>query len=336
MHSSAVTLTLVGLSIPGERPDSDLVLVALSALGRGTEAEVGARTGLPPAEVRAHLDALADEHAAMRLGEDLWEVATTQGVRNGHWVADLRQRFDRESETPAEHRRLLTEGSPSQRPGVRTYVGARAALAVHFQLLEQDKTSVWVLDRPPYLGGLPVPEDGEPDNPEMRAFARGVDVRGVYSAGFRHIARLWYLREFVQSGVPVRIGSAPIKLAIIDGRVAYLPTQRSYDVPDHVTAAVVWDPALVQVLLELFEQSWDSARPIPLALANEDDARQRELTAMLLAGSTDVVIARALEVTERTVRRWVRDLLTLTGSETRLQLGAALAAHRDAQRGDVR
>ncbi|UYM04655.1 helix-turn-helix domain-containing protein [Solicola gregarius] len=321
-------------SDPGEGYD-DLVLVCLAALGRGTEAELGVRTGLAPGDVVRHLDALARDDLVTRSDGDRWEIAGPEELDRDNWVADLRNRFARESAASPERSRPPSDGGPPQRPGIRTYIGARTCLAVHFQLLEQAEASIWVLDRPPYLGGLPLPDDSQPDNPEMRAFSRGVDVRGVYKARFRGLARLWYLREFAQAGVPVRIGPAPLKLAIIDQRVAYIPTLRSYDVLGHVTALVVWDPALVQVLIEVFEECWANARPVPIALASEDDDRRSELIVMLLAGYADAAIARALGVTERTVRRWVRDLLTLIGSETRLQLGAALAAYRDSP-GDVR
>lgn len=333
MRPRAASLPFVDRSDPGKRRDNERVFVALAALGRGTEDEVRARTGLPRLDVRDQLEALAREQKVTLVGQDLWAIATRHNEPDEHWVSDLRAQFETESEAPAEGRRLLGGSALSQRPGVRTYIGARASLAAHYQSLENAEESIWVLDRPPYLGGLPLPDDHEPDNPEMRAFDRGVDVRGVYLPGFGRLTRLWYLREFARSGVPVRIGPAPVKVAIIDQRLAFIPALRSYDVPGHMAAAVVSDPVLVQVLVELFEQSWRNARPIPLALADEDDERRSELIVMLLAGSTDAAIGRALGVTERTVRRWVRDLLTLTGAETRLQLGAALTAYRESQDG---
>lgn len=297
-----------------------VVRTALGTLARTDVGELSARTGLSPGIVDDALRDLAQTGEAVRSGDDRWEVAVPDLPATEHWVAEFRQRL---TQSPRSLEDL---------PGVETHVGARASLEIHYDLWRSVKSNVLMLDRPPYLGGLPMPSDDEPDNPEFAAVRRGVTVQAVYSTGFRRLARLWYLRHAVEAQVgPLRIGPVPLKLCILDDRTALVPSLRSYDVPGHMAAVVITDPPLIQMLREVFEATWDFARPVPVALTTESVDRRVELVALLLAGLTDAAIGHELDVSERTVRRWVHDLLVVFGCETRLQLGAALASDRDSQ-----
>lgn len=309
--------------VSGDDLDQDgirrLVHSALGALGRSDADELARRTGLSQAALFETLTKLAADGEAVPLDDGRWQIGVTERPTSTHWVSEFRRQL---AEEP---------GSLDELPGIQTFVGADATLEAHYELLQRTESSMLLLERPPYLGGLPSSDEEEPENPETAAARRGIDVRIVYSPGFRHLTRLRYVRFAVQMGYPIRIGPVPIKLTIIDDRLAFIPILRSYDVPHHVTSVIVHEPAMVQSLRELFESTWEFARPVPIAFASESAERRSELIAMLLAGVTDATIARELDVTERTVRRWVRDLLTITGCETRLQLGAALAAQRDSQ-----
>lgn len=300
------------------RLQQQVVRATLGSLARTDVGELSARTGLCPTVVDAVLRGLAQNGEAIHSGDGRWEAAVPDLPTSEHWVAEFRQRL-------AESPRSLEE-----LPGVETYFGARAGLEIHYDLWANVKSHAVLLDRPPYLGGLPMPSDDEPDNPEFAAVHRGVTVQAVYSTGFRQLARLWYLREAVESQAgPLRIGPVPLKLCILDDRTAFMPSLRSYEVPGHMAAVVITDPPLIQMLREVFEATWDFARPLPVALATETADRRAELVALLLAGLTDAAIGHELDVSERTVRRWVHDLLVVFGCETRLQLGAALARGHD-------
>lgn len=295
------------------------VHVALGALGHADLSELRQRTGLAEGQIRKYLDELVETDRAAKVDGGGWEIRTPKlPAESSHWVTDFRRRLAAGQLPPLD-----------DHPGVHSLIGAKDCLEFHWQAWQEAECEAVMLDRPPYIGGLPMPDEGEPDNPEMAAVRRGISLRAVYSPGFRHLSRLWYMRKAVEARMPLRIGPVWTKLTIIDQRLAFMPTLRSYEVPDTCTATIIRDPALIQILLEVFEFTWEFGQPIPTVFAAETSERRGELIALLLAGVTDAVIARELGVTERTVRRWVKDLHTFTGTETRLQLGAALTAHQD-------
>lgn len=97
--------------------------------------------------------------------------------------------------------------------------------------------------------------------------------------------------------------------------------------------------ALLDSLYLLFELVWASATPLgdlgspsdrpgvesqngPVS-GDHDDLPRKALT-MLAAGFPDKAIARSLGVTERTVQRWVKQMMADHGAQTRLQLGIKL------------
>ena len=74
----------------------------------------------------------------------------------------------------------------------------------------------------------------------------------------------------------------------------------------------------------MFEGLWEKAVPVP-ALEGRSGAEaggQRLLLGQLAAGAKDDQIARALNLSVRTVRRRVADLLDDLGAASRFQAGA--------------
>jgi DNA-binding NarL/FixJ family response regulator len=87
----------------------------------------------------------------------------------------------------------------------------------------------------------------------------------------------------------------------------------------------------------LFDMVWERALPLdagsrPERVVDEPAAEDRMLLQMLTAGLKDQVIARQLDVSLRTARRRLAQLMTTTGATSRFQLALAAAARRLAGR----
>ncbi|MEV5508351.1 LuxR family transcriptional regulator [Streptomyces orinoci] len=148
------------------------------------------------------------------------------------------------------------------------------------------------------------------------------------------------------SGCRARIvDRVPTGLLVADRRVALLALTPG---PDQPAALMVRDGALLELLLELFEQVWRAGRALRPARANGPsgraagptdgavngllngaaerpadgpDALDLQVLSLLLAGLTDASAAKQLGLGLRTVQRRVKRLMELAGVTTRLQLG---------------
>jgi DNA-binding NarL/FixJ family response regulator len=115
---------------------------------------------------------------------------------------------------------------------------------------------------------------------------------------------------------------------VVDAATAVFPLAPS--AAAHRPSAVVLRlPSVVVTTLDLFERVWSEATPLDQATDDRDalDERQRQLLALMLAGSTDESAAAKLGVSVRTIRRMVASLIDRLGARGRFQAGA-LAAER--------
>ncbi|AZQ74088.1 LuxR family transcriptional regulator [Streptomyces luteoverticillatus] len=115
----------------------------------------------------------------------------------------------------------------------------------------------------------------------------------------------------------------PAELVIVDRRVALLPLASG---AAGTAALVVHSGALLDSLIDLFEDAWHEGRPLrpgggSVGGPSEPDATDLEVLSLLLAGLTDASVAKQLGLGLRTVQRRVRRLMELAGVTTRLQLG---------------
>ncbi|MFI9719915.1 hypothetical protein ACIHFE_09705 [Streptomyces sp. NPDC052396] len=121
------------------------------------------------------------------------------------------------------------------------------------------------------------------------------------------------------------VDRVPTGLLVADRRVALLALDPA---PHRPAALVVRAGALLELLLELFEQVWRAGRPLRPAVASGHagpgagpDALDLQVLSLLLAGFTDASVAKQLGLGLRTVQRRVKGLMELAGVTTRLQLG---------------
>jgi DNA-binding NarL/FixJ family response regulator len=87
-------------------------------------------------------------------------------------------------------------------------------------------------------------------------------------------------------------------------------------------------PGVVTTTVELFERVWAGAAPLnPSALpeSTELTPRERHLLSLLFSGSTDESAAAQLDISVRTVRRTVADIMNRLGARSRFQAGAKAA-----------
>ena len=162
----------------------------------------------------------------------------------------------------------------------------------------------------------------------------GVTYRFAFTdAALPEPACLGQLRALAESGAEVRLGRVPMSALIVDGATVVLPIA-DVTAGQTVGVATLWLPSAVAALVELVERVWSEA--IPLDESPADDAtipgpRERDLLALLVAGTTDESAAYRLGISVRTVRRMVSDLMERLGARSRFQAGA-----RAAERGWLR
>lgn len=156
---------------------------------------------------------------------------------------------------------------------------------------------------------------------------RGVTVRSVYFDRVRSDQRLTgYLHELVVAGAFVRTAPGlPTSALAVDGEVVVLPVALS--TTGHRPGVVLLRvPGVVTAIVELFERVWAGAAPVGRELGDSapDGVTDREhrLLGLLLAGSTDESAALRLDVSIRTVRRMVSQLMETLDARSRFEAGA--------------
>lgn len=160
---------------------------------------------------------------------------------------------------------------------------------------------------------------------EQALLDRGVRVLTLYQhAARRSTTTQKYVAGLIRLGAEVRtLDEFFHRLIVIDRRVALIPT------PDDLGVAVaVREPTVVAYLIDVFQRSWERARPF--TSAGEDIAQhvadeQRAMTIrMLVEGHPDPSAAKRLGVSARTYAAYVADLKAEFEADTRFQLGYIL------------
>ena len=120
----------------------------------------------------------------------------------------------------------------------------------------------------------------------------------------------------------------PVKLVIVDGRVAMVPLRSAQNTA--AASLLVHAGGLLDALVALFEASWQAAFPLSPNTVGDglDESRPGEIDeldarilALVLAGLTDQAAAGQLGISRRTVQRRMTDLMARAGVDTRIQLG---------------
>ena len=154
---------------------------------------------------------------------------------------------------------------------------------------------------------------------------RGVSMRTLFQHSARRSSSTRkYVAAVSARGAEVRtLDEFFNRMIVVDRRVALIPQQGVLGV-----AVAVREPAVVDYLVDIFERSWERARPFTsrdTSLLKDIASEQRAMTMrMLIEGHADPISAKRLGVSPRTYAGYVADLKTEYEAETRFQLGYTL------------
>ena len=223
--------------------------------------------------------------------------------------------------------------SSALRPATDVVDVVRGAEAVKHRIMQLQlgaRETVESFTKPPVLV-----MSAEDNTAEDQAVARGVRYRVVIDRVFLDTGTLRVddVVAAIDNGEDVRFSErVPIKLFIIDRRLAFVPIQTvveagtdgSETAPDLVGALVIHPSGLLDALIALFESVWRDA--IPFARPGEEaagDLNQQDsrILGLMLAGLTDQSVANQLGLSLRTVQRRAKVLMDVAGVSTRIQLG---------------
>ena len=114
---------------------------------------------------------------------------------------------------------------------------------------------------------------------------------------------------------------SPLTAVLVDGRIALVCAESAVG----VRASMIRSTSVIRTLGSLSDTIWKSATVTPDRICFGDRARSdtvRHVLRCLRLGLTDEVAARELSVSVRTYRRYVAEIMTLLGAESRFQAGA--------------
>jgi len=157
---------------------------------------------------------------------------------------------------------------------------------------------------------------------DTAALERGLTLRTLYQHSARRSTfTQTYVNEVTTRGAEVRTLDEFFKrVIIVDRRVAVIPASE-----DNRSAVAVSEPSVVDFLHDIFERTWERARPFTsrdATMLRSIAAEQRAMTIrMLVEGHSDPVSAKRLGVSPRTYAGYVADLKTEYEAATRFQLG---------------
>lgn len=233
-----------------------------------------------------------------------------------HALRRLEQRHREDAhraETAALELELLERGG--WHPMETTHSPQRA-ITMFNQLLATARIEFRGMDRPPYLTSSKKQASMQPES-----LRHGVRHRVLYEMTSLHDPGYFeVVAESIRQGEEARfVDRLPFRMLLADETTALI---LRHGPDDTVITTRVTNAELVATFGDLFEQLWQTAVPMPRALAAEEALpHNRELIWALASGMTDEAIARQLGVSLRTVARRVAELNRLLGAQSRFQLG---------------
>jgi sugar-specific transcriptional regulator TrmB len=233
--------------------------VALTRRGRATGAEVARLSGLPRQRIYDVLDGLVRRGlATVEPGRPARYTAVAPDAAVSALLAAHRASFERLEQDAAHAVELLT---PAYRDGRSetdplSYIEVLrdpAAIAKRFDKLQESaRREILVFTKPPYAV-----QPGE--NVEgLQLLARGVEARSVYERSvYDDPAVVDAVRRFIDAGERARVvDELPLKLVLIDERVALFTMEDPVAGATDLTIMIVEHPGLARLLKLAFERAW--------------------------------------------------------------------------------
>jgi len=313
----------------GLTPDETLAYGELIAMPSATAAEFAAALsafGTSPGEAHLLLRRLEEHGLAARItGDERRFAAAPPAIALGALLArqqdEVRHAEIELSRLDEAYRVAAAGRGPTD---VVDVIHGEDAVRHRFEQVQLGaRERVYAFVRPPVIV-----TSSQENSAENKAVARGVLYRVVVERSMleSHDVTVDEAIEATDAGEEVRFADqVPLKLIIVDRRLALMPLTSSGDV---VGALLVRESTLLDALIALFENVWDQATPMLVGtsgltgdVAQQVDDEDAQVLGLLLAGLTDQAVAKQLGTSLRTVQRRVRALLDLAGVETRMQLG---------------
>ena len=166
-----------------------------------------------------------------------------------------------------------------------------------------------------------------PNHPLKRVLQRRVSVSQLYaSESALYADSRQFLVELTGLGSKIRISHQPLHtMALIDGRVAILRTSLCHEGELPILTRL---PAVLNTLHSLYQAAWKPAVRLNDYLtyyASDSDEVTPGILRELNSGATDVVAARKLDLSVRTYRRRVAEVMRMLDARSRFQAGVRAA-----------
>ena len=231
---------------------------------------------------------------------------------------------ERSLELAARVRTLAQDTDPTEL--IEIVSGEGSVRHLFMQVIKSARWEIAVFDRPPYAAQV----DETMTRQAERLSAGGLRLRTVFDRSLldepEHVQRIL---QGVERGELARVAEVPLKLALIDGEWGMLPLLHARGgTPEAVV--IVRRSVLLDSMMALFESVWQHAvevrpRSDDQLVTGSSEGELRQLAQLLAAGMTDTAVARHLDISERTLRRRLKDLMTELGVDSRFAAGARAA-----------
>ncbi|MEQ6900503.1 LuxR C-terminal-related transcriptional regulator [Nocardioides sp. YIM 152588] len=304
----------MALDYLGVAPDEERVYRALLSRPDGHAAELADVLSLPPGRVAVALEGLvARGLATPRAGERF--SAISPDIALGSHLSDQRGRLHDAELALAElveAYRTSALGN-AERELIEVVHGPEAVQRRYLQLQlgATERIDTFVTGRPQVVS--------DRNTEEATVLARGIRARAVIDRDFlAEPDGVRNVEDSLGAGVEVRATSQiPLKLIVVDGRLAMLPLLGR---GDGVDPSLVLRGGLAHLAQGLFDAVWARARPYGTTSEALDPVDSR-IMQLLLAGFTDAAVAGQLDLSSRTVQRRISALMGRAGVASRVQLG---------------
>jgi len=213
--------------------------------------------------------------------------------------------------------------APSDEPGPFTYLHSSQNIN-RFLTMVIGEAQTELLTAQPQSGRSAATLAAGADR-DLAALERGVSMRTLYQhSARRNAATQAFVKRAVARGAEVRtVDEFFNRMIVIDREVAVIPGHQGLSV-----AVAVREPSIVNYFVDVFERTWDRARPYTEkdgTTIRDIASEQRAMTIrMLIEGHGDATSAKRLGVSTRAYAGYVSDLKTEYEVLTRFQLGYAL------------
>ena len=229
------------------------------------------------------------------------------------------------AEVAARVRRVTQDVDPTEL--IEIVSGEGSVRQLFLQVIKSAREEIAVFDCPPYATDI---EEGTQQQ-EERLLTGELRLRTVFDRSLledpTHVRRIM---RGVENGEEGRVANVPLKLAIIDREWGMLPLLHAEGATPEATV-LVRRSVLLDSMLALFESVWQHAVEIKpptgdeLQLAGTPEGDLRQLAHLLAAGMTETAIAYHLGVSDRTVRRRIKELMAELRVDSRFAAGVKAA-----------